>query len=805
MATEAKTKKLSGKLSITSQSLRCQLSIAYVLMTILPMMSLSYFLVMYLIPNITTSESIFLVFLFSLLLSLAGYMILIKITRSIISLREYVEDLATGHVKASDIHDKAEELNDIVEFVNRIHQKLQDEEQVRARMEKAAIIDAMLDPLFVIDLDGLIMFANPAQESMFGRKAQTVIGKKFDELFSFIRPGDFEKFATLPGKVMETGEAGPLEIAIIAGDGREIPVSIRCSLLKDAEGRPMYVVAVLRDITEFKRAAEKEKELAAVAAEAAVEKKRIADLETTYKELKRADDALRESEKNQRQLLGSMINAFAIYESIFDAAGHFVDCRFLFINDAFERITGVRTKEVICKTIHEVWPATEPEWIKRYGEVAVTGVFQTFDMYHDPTKKFYHCNVYRPWNTNDRFCVVFEDITARKRAEVEKAKLETELQQAHKMESVGRLAGGVAHDFNNILQIILGNVELSMNRMPLDSPVRPELEEIQNAGRRAADLTRQLLGFARKQTITPRTMDLNATVAGMLKMLKRLIGEDIEMVWTPRAGLWLIRMDPIQIDQILVNLCVNARDVIVGTGTVQIATENVHVDELHAARHDGVLLGDYVLLTVSDTGCGIDKETQDKIFEPFFTTKAVGKGTGLGLATVYGIVQQNHGHISVYSEPGMGATLHIYLPRYIGSDTTAVAEDSTKSPVRGNAKLLLVEDDLSLLGMCDQMLRRLGYNVLAVGTPEDALRIADEHADQIQLLLTDVVMPGMNGSELAGRLKVRYPNLKCLFMSGFTADIISRQGIMERNYHFIQKPFSMTDLASKVGEALAET
>ncbi|MDD5677979.1 MAG: PAS domain S-box protein [Kiritimatiellae bacterium] len=769
------------------------------------MMSLSYFLVIYLIPSTTTSENIFLVFFFSLILSLAGYIILIKITKSILELKNYVENVAMGNLKPPALHDNAAEVDDIIELVSRIHQKLQDVEQARAQMEKAAIIEAMPDPLFVIDLDGIIMRTNPAQEKVFGRKAATMVGKRFDELLHAVRPLNPEEFAQLPGKVIETGEAGPEEIVIITSDGREIPASIKYSLLKNAEGMPVYIVAVMRDITELKRASAKEKELAAVTAEAIVEKKKAAELEKTYKELKRADEALRENEKNQRRLLESMINAFAIFESVFDDAGQFISCRFVFINDAYELITGVKYKEVKGKTIHEVWPRTEPEWINRLGEVAVTGIFQTFDMYHDPTQKSYHCNVYRPWNTKDRFCVIFEDITDIKRAAAENAKLENELQQAHKMESVGRLAGGVAHDFNNILQIILGNIELALARMEPDDPLRDDLEEVQIAGRRAADLTRQLLGFARKQTIAPRTMDLNATVASMLKMLRRLMGEDIETVWTPGAGLWPIRMDPVQIDQILVNLCANARDVITDTGTVQIATENVRVDEQHAARHDGVVPGDYVLLKVSDTGCGMDAETQSKIFEPFFTTKPPGKGAGLGLATVYGIVKQNHGYIGVYSEPGMGTTLHIYLPRYMGNEKAPAVESPAKPLTRGSGLILLVEDDLSLLGMCSQILTKLGYGVLAAGTPDKACYLAEEHADEIRVLVTDVIMPGMNGRELATRIKTRYPHINCLFMSGFTADIIARQGLLKKSDHFIQKPFSMGDLAAKINETLNDS
>jgi len=293
MARAKITGKFLDKFSIASKSLRDQLSIAFVLMTILPMMALSYFLVIYLIPNITTSENIFLVFLCSLALSLAGFAILMKIMRSIIGLRQYVENVAMGNLNPPEMHDHAAEVDDIIELVNRIHQKLQDEEQARAKMEKAAIIEAMPDPLFVIDLDGMIMFTNPAQEKVFGRKAETIIGKRFDQLQNAIRPEDIKKFAKLPGKAMETGEGAPLEIAMMASDGREIPASVRYSLLKDAKGKPMYIVAVLRDITELKRAAEKELELVVVAAEAAAEKKRAAELAKAYQELRDKSERLK--------------------------------------------------------------------------------------------------------------------------------------------------------------------------------------------------------------------------------------------------------------------------------------------------------------------------------------------------------------------------------------------------------------------------------------------------------------------------------------------------------------------------------
>jgi len=396
--------------------------------------------------------------------------------------------------------------------------------------------------------------------------------------------------------------------------------------------------------------------------------------------------------------------------------------------------------------------------------------------------------------TITNFVAVKRDISA-------ELNLQAQLSQAQKMESVGRLAGGVAHDFNNILQTIMGGAELVIEQTEPADPRCAELVEIQNAARRAANLTRQLLAFASKQTITPRILDLNEAVEGMLKMLRRLIAENIKLVWVPSAELWPIRIDPGQVDQIMANLCVNARDAIEGVGAVHIATENVHIDELQATQYDGLRPGDYVVLTVSDTGCGMDKATLGNIFEPFYTTKATGKGTGLGLATVYGIVRQNHGHISVYSEPHKGTTFRIYLPRHSGAN--AASETSPVLPAaRGSETILLVEDDLTILNMSCRMLQELGYTVLAAGAPDVALRMAHEHTGTMHLLVTDIIMPGMNGRELAERLQARNAQLKCLFMSGYTASVISHQGILEPGFHFMAKPFSRDELARKVREAL---
>jgi PAS domain S-box-containing protein len=382
------------------------------------------------------------------------------------------------------------------------------------------------------------------------------------------------------------------------------------------------------------------------------------------------------------------------------------------------------------------------------------------------------------------------DITVKKTEQQDRKKLEEMLTQAQKMEAVGQLAGGIAHDFNNMLGVIIGYTELLLEQVGPSQQFHAELEEILKASRRSADLTRQLLTFARKQTVALRVLDLNQTIEGMLNMLRRLIGENISLIWMPGSGLWPINMDPSQIDQILANLCVNARDAIKGVGKLTVETKNTTFDKEYCATHAGSLPGEYVQISVSDTGDGMDKETMAHIFEPFFTTKNVGEGSGLGLATVYGAVKQNNGFINVYSEPGQGTTFTIYIPRHFETTTDAQITASTESVEHGDEIVLLVEDEPKVLQMSKTMLERLGYTVLAAGTPNEAIRLADGYSGQIHLLATDVIMPGMNGRELSARLMETRPEMKCLYMSGYTANIIANQGVLKEGVSFLQKPFS---------------
>jgi CheY-like chemotaxis protein len=370
------------------------------------------------------------------------------------------------------------------------------------------------------------------------------------------------------------------------------------------------------------------------------------------------------------------------------------------------------------------------------------------------------------------------------------------------MEAVGTLAGGVAHDFNNMLGVILGHAEMALEMLDPAQPIFNSLQTILNTAKRSADLTRQLLAFARRQTIAPRVLDLNETVEGMIKMLQRLIGENIELIWLPDAGVCPIKMDPSQIDQILANLCVNARDAIAVAGKIVIETHSVSLDKNYCADHPEIVPGEYVLLSVRDNGCGMDNATMDKLFEPFFTTKEIGRGTGLGLSTVYGIVKQNNAFINVSSKPGRGAIFNIYLPRHI----TAAEEMWQEIPVArvagGNETILLVEDEPMILEMTKLMLEKLGYRVLAASSPSEAISLTMKHKTEIHLLVTDVILPEMNGRELGQILTSSLPALKILFISGYTGDVIARQGVLVNGINFIQKPFSKETLATKVRSTL---
>lgn len=402
-------------------------------------------------------------------------------------------------------------------------------------------------------------------------------------------------------------------------------------------------------------------------------------------------------------------------------------------------------------------------------------------------------------------CILSLDVTEAKKSRTALARTEEQLRQAQKMEAVGRLAGGVAHDFNNVLSVILSYSEMLLGETLHDARMREDLQEIRDAGVRAAEITRQLLTFSRQQIVDAKPLNLNDVLSGMTKMVKRLLGAEIELTLLPGNGLWNIKSDVGQLEQVVMNLAVNARDAMPSGGKLTIETANVELDSEYADAHFGVIPGEYVLVAVSDNGIGMDRETKSRMFEPFFTTKPKGKGTGLGLATVFGIVKQNGGHIWVYSEPSNGTTFKVYFPRVSGAAEVREVEKPEPDSSRGTETILLVEDDAQVRSLAAGILRRSGYVVLDAPSAGDALLVAEKHRAKIDLLLTDVVLPHMSGKQLAERLVAERPDLKVLFMSGYTDDAIMHHGILDAGVEYLEKPLTPRAVNRRVREVLRRT
>ena len=510
-------------------------------------------------------------------------------------------------------------------------------------------------------------------------------------------------------------------------------------------------------------------------------------------ERKRAEEKLRESEEKFRLAFQTSPDSISF--------NRLSDGKYLDINEGFVELSGYEREEVIGKTSLEINIWDDPQDKERLVEaIKRTGFAKNMEArFRRKDGRILtglaSARILR-LNREDVVLTITRDITQREAAEQEKAKLETQLFHSQKLESVGRLAGGVAHDFNNMLGVIIGHTDLALDQANPDDPLYLELEEIQSAAYRSADLTRQLLAFARRQTASPKVLDLNETIPATLKMLRRLIGEDISLTWMPGPELRRVKIDPAQVDQILANLVVNARDAIQYAGSVTLSTENVLLDASHNANQEGFAAGRYVLLTVSDTGSGMDEDVLRHIFEPFFTTKGVGQGTGLGLSMVYGIIRQNNGFMEVSSTPGKGTTFRIYLPGLEDTATRAPSAKALEKPRRGAETLLVVEDDEKMLYLTQKMLERLGYKVYTASSPARAIRMVEQY-ETIDLLIADVVMPEMNGRELVKRLRAIRPNLKFMHISGYTADAIARRGVLDQGIIFLQKPFSLKAISQK--------
>jgi len=511
------------------------------------------------------------------------------------------------------------------------------------------------------------------------------------------------------------------------------------------------------------------------------------------KERKRAEETLRESEEKHRLLVNNATDA------IFVAQDEVIK----FPNPRTEELVGYSAEELATIRFTDLIHPEDTDKVRdRYrrrlkGEsLPTTYSFRIINRAGEELWTQLN-TVVITWGGRPATLNFLRDITPQR-------KLEAQLQQSQKMEAIGILAGGVAHDFNNILTTIIGNASLALMNVSKDDTLREEIEEIKIAGERAASLTRQLLAFSRKQIIHPKILDLNELLTDIEKMLGRLIGEDIELLTIPGPALWQVEADPGQMEQVIMNLAINARDAMPKGGKLTVETANVDLDRNYFRKHgiEKEQPGTYVMLAVSDTGIGMDKETQEHIFEPFFTTKEIGKGTGLGLSTVYGIVKQNNGFIWVYSEPGQGSTFKIYLPKAKGDVEEEEKERTSVSELGGSETVLIVEDDDSLRKLAQRTLQQHGYRVLEAENGEDALRISKEHEGPIDLLITDVVMPKMGGKEVAERLQPLYPQMKVIYMSGYTDDAIVQHGVLGPGLNFLEKPFTPEGLARKVREIL---
>jgi two-component system cell cycle sensor histidine kinase/response regulator CckA len=475
-----------------------------------------------------------------------------------------------------------------------------------------------------------------------------------------------------------------------------------------------------------------------------------------------------------------------------------LDGRILSVNDHICRSLGYTREELLKMYVFDLDPyLSREEWLEHRRDLRARGSRTVERAHRRKDGTIFPIEIaatYLEYQGEEFAFSFIHDITERKQ-------LEERLLQAQKMEAIGRLAGGVAHDFNNMLTVILGYAELIKARLPHDDPLAKDVSEIQKAAGHSKDITRQLLAFSRKQMIAPKLVNLNELIANTKGALSRLIGEDIDFRFHAAPDLWGMRFDPSQVDQILVNLAVNARDAMPGGGALTVETANVRLDERYCRDHLDCAPGYYVFLGVSDDGVGMDKETLSHLFEPFFTTKEVGRGTGLGLATIYGIVKQNGGIINVYSEPGQGTTFKIYFPAVAQKDEVAEKPDES-AMAAGSGTVLLVEDDDMVREMTATMLQTIGYTVQVAETASDALSLCERRDAQIDLLMTDVVMPGMSGTELRDKVEAFRPGIKVLFTSGYTSNIVVQRGMLEEHVHFLQKPFSINHLARKVREAI---
>ncbi len=657
--------------------------------------------------------------------------------------------------------------------VHQVELEMQNDELHRVQQELEASREKYFDlydmaPVgyFTVGEKGLVLEANLRGARLLGVERSLLVKSP---LTRYVVPEDQDIYYLHRKRLLETGARQLCELRMCRQDGFQFWGRLEITVAPGGEDGSTVSRIMVSDITEKKR----------------------------------DEDALRQSEERYRATTHSATDAIVSADSARNIVGW---------NRGAETIFGYSEAEVTGQPVTLLMPSRFHEEhlagmarVQAGGESHVLGKVVEMEGVRKDGSEFPIEFSLAAWHVDDRryFTAIIRDVTERKRAEAENEKLQTQLQQAQKMEAVGRLAGGVAHDFNNLLTVINGYSDLLLQKIAKESPMHWEVKEIQGAGERAATLTRQLLAFSRKQIIEPKVLDLNLLIADLGKMLVRLIGENIDLKIVPGKGLGLIRVDPGQFEQVLINIAVNARDAMPDGGTVLVETANVELDEEYCAqRAYQIHSGRYVRLAVSDTGCGMTGETSKQIFEPFFTTKATGKGTGLGLSMIYGAVKQSGGLIEAYSEVGKGTTFKIYLPRVEGE---AVRPEKDARPAvlpGGTETVLLVEDEEIVRTMCSRILLELGYKVLQARNGTEGIALAQGYGEPIDLLLTDVVMPGMNGSELATKLVLLHPEMKILFMSGYTDDAISRHGVLDEGVSFIGKPYTPSALAKRIREVL---
>ncbi|MEQ8188442.1 MAG: PAS domain S-box protein [Candidatus Eremiobacterota bacterium] len=674
-----------------------------------------------------------------------------------------------GDLSVSSIKDKDNNVTNVVGIVTDITERKQaDEALKKEHCQTQMYLDIAGVMLLVLDREGCITRINKKGCSILGYTEQELTGRNW---FDTCLPEGIKEDVRGVFQQLVNGDISPVEYyenPVLTKSGEECIIAFHNAFLRDSSGKITDILSSGEDITDRKL---KEK-------------------------------ALEEAERNFR----SMVETLPI--AIHLSTGIEQKCEYL--NPAFIKWFGYTMDDIPtgAEWFNLAYPDEEyrrellEEWSGKIAHAMETNstvgpLKEVMVTCKDGSKKYISWG-YITLGEKNYSCGL--DVTERRQAEEEKEKLQKQLLHAQKMESVGRMVGGVAHNFNNILGIIIGCSEVIMMDLEPDNPLYSQLQLIVNSSQRAANLVRQLMAFARKQTVTPKVLDINKTLSAMHKMLCQLIGEHIELIWTPCLDLWKVRIDPNQLDQIVVNLTVNSRDAMHNNGSITLKTDNAVFDTSYFAGNEAIIPGDYVLLSVSDTGVGMSKEILENIFEPFYTTKGVGKGTGLGLPTVYGIVHQNNGFVNVFSEEGKGTTIKIYLPRFKSEPLMAPAEKEPDKLQAGTETILIAEDEEGYLVPCKMLLEKLGYTVLTATTPAQAIYLAEKHSKNIDLLITDVVMPGMNGRELMEKIHTIRPGMKCIYMSGYPADVIASHGVMDEA--FLEKPFSRKTVAAKVREVL---